>query len=107
MIIGLVNPFLQNQEYANLGGRVAFICKFVCDYELSSADGALGVISIAFVYLFVPELKNKPIYDINWLYVNKIPIRQMKHYKVPEAMSHVIEHEDSKSSEIRLEEVVV
>ena len=27
MIVGLVNPYLQDKDHGNLGGRVAFICK--------------------------------------------------------------------------------
>lgn len=108
MIVGLVNPYLQDKDHGNLGGRVAFICKLIerrlC---LLVPDGAFGVFGVIYVYFFVPELKNKPIYDINWLYVNGISPRQMKHYIVPQEASDQIVEDDGKGSEIRLENRMV
>lgn len=33
MVVGLVNPFLQDAEHGNLGGRVAFICESITAEE--------------------------------------------------------------------------
>jgi len=108
MIVGLVNPYLQDKDHGNLGGRVAFICKHTSPGVRSFvADGAFGVFGIIFVYFFVPELKNKPIYDINWLYVNRIPTRQMKHYIVPQEQNTQTVEDDGKGAEIQLEETMV
>lgn len=60
-----------------------------------------------FIYFFVPELKNKPIYDINWLYVNKVPPRQMKHYIVPQEQVIQSVDEDNKGDESQLEHAIV
>lgn len=30
MLVGLLNPYMQNAEYGNLGGKVGFVCKYPC-----------------------------------------------------------------------------
>lgn len=74
--------------------------------KLIITDGAFGVLGVVFVYFLVPELKNKPIYDINWLFVNRIPPRKMKHYAVPQPQTTPDDTEE-KGSDVQLEHMSV
>ena len=40
MIVGLVNPYLQDKDHGNLGGRVAFICKHTSPESAHSSQMA-------------------------------------------------------------------
>ncbi|KAL8279447.1 hypothetical protein RQP46_008259 [Phenoliferia psychrophenolica] len=68
MIIGFVNPYMQNPEYGNLGGKVGFIY------------GGMSVVSIVFCYCFVPELKGRTLEEVDWMFQKGVPLRQMSTY---------------------------
>ena len=62
LVIVFVNPFTQ----ADIGGRVAFIY------------GALSVGPFAFAWLFVPEMKQRTLEQIDEMFQDGVPIRSFK-----------------------------
>jgi hypothetical protein len=44
-IVGLVNPYMQNAEYGNLGGKVGFVCESCSFAPTSRASLAPGILS--------------------------------------------------------------
>lgn len=64
-------PYLINADYANLGSKVGFIF------------GSIMVLSMFFVYFFVPECKDKSLEQIDYLFQNGTRLRDFG--KVPAA----------------------
>ncbi|CAG8281982.1 unnamed protein product [Penicillium salamii] len=62
LVIVFVNPFTQDQ----IGGRVAFIY------------GALSVLSCVFTWVFVPEVKQRSLEQIDEMFLDKVPTRAFK-----------------------------
>lgn len=67
LLVSYINPFVQN-EPGNLGGLVGFIY------------GAFSLISIFFVYFFVPELKGRSLEELDELFNNHVPARKFGSY---------------------------
>lgn len=64
-------PYLINADYANLGSKVGFIF------------GSIMVVSIIFVYFFVPECKDKSLEQVDFLFSRGTRVRDFG--KVPAA----------------------
>lgn len=62
--INFVNPFVQ----AAIGGRVALIY------------GSFSVLSMVFVYFFVPETKGRSLEELDEMFQRKLPTRQFRKY---------------------------
>ncbi|ORY61060.1 general substrate transporter [Leucosporidium creatinivorum] len=69
-IIGLVNPYMQNAEYGNLGGKVGFVY------------GTVSILAIVFCYIWVPELKGRSLEEVDWMFAHGVPVRKMATYKM-------------------------
>jgi hypothetical protein len=67
LLVSYINPFVQN-EPGNLGGKVGFIY------------GSFSLISIPFVYFFVPELKGRSLEELDELFNNHVPARKFSSY---------------------------
>lgn len=93
-IIIFVSPYLQRPEHAGLGGKIGYICRqrggsgqsppltdAICSSQ--SSDGSFSIVSFVFVFFLVPELKGRPLPEIDWLFNHHVPIRAMKGYEVP------------------------
>lgn len=70
-IIIFVSPYLQRPEHAGLGGKIGYIY------------GSFSIVSFVFVFFLVPELKGRPLPEIDWLFNHHVPVRAMKGYEVP------------------------
>ncbi|CAI7604035.1 unnamed protein product [Penicillium viridicatum] len=62
LVIVFVNPFTQ----ADIGGRVAFIY------------GALSLLSFLFAWVFVPEVRQRSLEQIDEMFFDKVPTRAFK-----------------------------
>lgn len=71
MLVGLVNPYMQNAEYGDLGGKVGFVY------------GAISVSAIIWCYFFIPELKGKSLEEIDFMFDVQVPYRKMGAFVVP------------------------
>ncbi|KAJ9121288.1 hypothetical protein QFC24_004624 [Naganishia onofrii] len=68
MLVGLLNPYMQNAEYGNLGGKVGFVY------------GSVSVAAIFFCWAFLPELKGRSLEQIDYLFEAGVPLRKMGTY---------------------------
>ena len=59
-------PYLINAQYANLGGKLGYIY------------GVINVITVAMVYLFIPELKGRTLEEVDQLFASGAPLRKFK-----------------------------
>lgn len=59
-------PYLVFPDRVGLGSKVGFIFAALC------------VLSFIFVFFCVPECKGKTLEQVDWLFVNKVPIRDFK-----------------------------
>ena len=92
-IIIFVSPYLQRPEHAALGGKIGYICKqrgrptrFPLRTDAMASrllDGSFSIVSFVFVFFLVPELKGRPLPEIDWLFNHHVPVRAMKGYEVP------------------------
>ncbi|EXJ80884.1 hypothetical protein A1O3_07172 [Capronia epimyces CBS 606.96] len=57
-------PYLLYAPYANLGSKVGFIF------------GSIATCALIFSYLCIPELKNRTLEEVDWLFVQGTPIRK-------------------------------
>lgn len=69
LLITSVSPYLQNPGYGNLGSKIGFIW------------GSFSVITVAWVYWTVPEMKGFSLEQLDHLYAQDVPTRQFKRYK--------------------------
>ncbi|KAM0545822.1 hypothetical protein ACHAPJ_011149 [Fusarium lateritium] len=60
-------PYLINAKYANLGAKLGFIY------------GAINFIMVVLVYLFIPELKNRTLEEVDQLFASGAPLRKFGH----------------------------
>lgn len=56
-------PYLVFDDHAGLGSKVGFIF------------GAIAVLALVFVYFCVPECKGKTLEQVDWLFNNKVGMR--------------------------------
>lgn len=68
LLVSYINPFVQN-EPGNLGARVGFVY------------GSFSLLSIFFVYFFVPELSNRSLEELDELFEAKVPAWRFKQYQ--------------------------
>ncbi|KAH8664736.1 general substrate transporter [Xylariales sp. PMI_506] len=69
LLIASVSPYLQDEGYGNLGGKIGFIW------------GAFSVITVVWVYFVVPEMKGFSLEQLDFLYANNTATRKFKQYK--------------------------
>ncbi|KAI1846170.1 hypothetical protein JX266_007695 [Neoarthrinium moseri] len=69
LLITYINPFIQN-EPGNLGTRVGMIY------------GSISLLSMAFVFLFVPEMKYKSLEELDQLFHANIPAWRSHHFVI-------------------------
>ncbi|KAK7036771.1 hypothetical protein VNI00_011437 [Paramarasmius palmivorus] len=70
LISNLLTPYIQDAQYGDLQGRIGFVwCGF-------------GVISFFFCYFLVPELRNRPLEELDILFNEGVPARKFSTYKV-------------------------
>ena len=62
MVIGFVNPYIQNKGYGDLGGYVGFVY------------GSFSLISVIFTVFYVPEMKNRSLEELDELFEKKISV---------------------------------
>ncbi|KAF2638876.1 general substrate transporter [Massarina eburnea CBS 473.64] len=68
LLITSVSPYIQNEGYGDLGGRIGFIW------------GAFSFVTTAWVFFTVPEMKGFSIEQLDFLYNNKVPTLKFKGY---------------------------
>jgi MFS transporter, SP family, sugar:H+ symporter len=61
-----MTPYLINESYANLGGKVGFIY------------GSTTVMMIVLTYLFIPELKGRTLEEVDQLFASGITLRSFR-----------------------------
>jgi hypothetical protein len=65
-VVSFSIPYLVFPDRAGLGSRVGFIFAALC------------ILAFVFVFFCVPECKGKTLEQVDWLFVNKVPIRDFK-----------------------------
>lgn len=66
-------PYLINDQYAGLGGKVGFVYGSICAAMFVAA------------YLFIPELKNRSLEEVDQLFASKTPMRKFGKVKTQTA----------------------
>ncbi|KAF2710049.1 general substrate transporter [Pleomassaria siparia CBS 279.74] len=69
LLITSVSPYIQNKGYGDLGGKIGFIW------------GAFSLVTVAWVFFTVPEMKGFSIEQLDYLYNNKVPTLRFKGYR--------------------------
>jgi hypothetical protein len=63
-------PYMVNPNEANLKGKVGFVF------------GGLAMIGTVGSFFYVPELKGRTFYEIDTMFFNRVPPREMGNYVV-------------------------
>lgn len=94
IVIQYVNPYVQNQEYANLGSKVGFIF------------GSVSVLSMVWVFFFLPELKGRSLEELDEMFEQKVPTLKISSYKCTGIGAQVtrIEHSIATGAELNEED---
>ncbi|CAG9980926.1 unnamed protein product [Clonostachys byssicola] len=69
LMITSVSPYIQNEDYGNLGGRIGFIWS------------SFSFFTVIWVFFFLPEMKGFSLEQLDFLFANKTPTRKFKSYK--------------------------
>lgn len=69
-IVAFTLPYLLDSEYAGLQSKVGFIY------------GSFSVLSIIFVFFFVPECKGRTLEEIHIMFERSVPIRDFQKYRI-------------------------
>lgn len=75
-------PYLINEKYANLGGRVGYIY------------GAASFAMVAATYFWIPELKGRTLEEVDQMFSSSVPLRKygkLHTRSAEEVYSHQIE----------------
>lgn len=67
--VSFTAPYLLYAPYADLGPRIGFIY------------GSLTVCSLVFVFFCIPECRRLSLEEIDWLFLQKTPIRTFNKHK--------------------------
>lgn len=70
IIMGTAIPYMVNPDEANLKGKVGFVF------------GGLATFATLGAFLYVPELKGRTFYEIDTMFMNRVPPRKMGSYVV-------------------------
>ncbi|ORY27083.1 general substrate transporter [Naematelia encephala] len=68
LAVGFIVPYIQNAEYGDLGGKIAFLWM------------GFSIISGVFVYFFLPELKGRTLEELDYMFEARIPTRQFRKF---------------------------
>ncbi|WAO96199.1 MFS domain-containing protein [Fusarium falciforme] len=63
-------PYLPNSDYAGLGGKVGFIYGSIC------------FVMTVVAFLFVPEMKDRTLEEVDKLFEMKVPLRKVKQTRI-------------------------
>lgn len=69
MMWSFVLPYLFNPDKANLGAKVSFIF------------GGLAILSLVFLWVYLPETAKRTYEELDEMFVKKVPARKFKGYK--------------------------
>ncbi|PVH99937.1 general substrate transporter [Periconia macrospinosa] len=86
LLITSVSPYLQNEGYGNLGGRIGFIWS------------AFSFVTVAWVFFIVPEMKGFSIEQLDFLYNNNVATRQFKGYHFDSEMGIAVDSDSEQVS---------
>ncbi|KAK8843942.1 hypothetical protein IAR55_006734 [Kwoniella newhampshirensis] len=75
LIVVFVSPYLQHAEYAGLGGKIAFVWM------------GFSIISGIWVFFMVPELKNRSLEELDYMFEARVPIRKFKSFDTTELLA--------------------
>ncbi|KAJ4321899.1 hypothetical protein N0V84_005065 [Fusarium piperis] len=75
MMWSFVLPFMFNPDKANMGAKVGFVF------------GGLAVLSLVFLWLYLPETANRTYEELDEMFTKNVPARKFKQYK-PDAQAH-------------------
>jgi hypothetical protein len=78
-VFSFSTPYLLNAPYANLHSKVGFIF------------GSMAVLSLAFAYFCVPEMKGRSLEEINQMFQDGVPIRKFGSYDASAALAAAAE----------------
>jgi hypothetical protein len=82
MLVGLLNPYMQNPEYGNLGGKVGFVY------------GSISVAAIFFCWAFLPELKGRSLEQIDYMFEHGVPLRKMGTYVFDDTLPQTAQYRE-------------
>ena len=68
LLVTYINPFMQDERYGNLQGRVGFVY------------GSISVLAVIWVQFFLPELKGRRLEEIDELFEKNVSTRRFRSY---------------------------
>ncbi|EEU36267.1 uncharacterized protein NECHADRAFT_87154 [Fusarium vanettenii 77-13-4] len=85
-------PYLLNSDYAGLGGKVGFIYGSIC------------FVMTVVAFLFVPEMKDRTLEEVDKLFEMKVPLRKFKQTRIevldPDVKEAVLHGGDAKGASV-------
>lgn len=82
LIVTFIVPYIQNAEYANLGGKIAFIWM------------GFSIISGFYAFFMVPELKGRSLEELDYMFEARIGTLKFKKYDTSDMLAQKrVEHE--------------
>ncbi|KAL1858883.1 hypothetical protein VTK73DRAFT_7741 [Phialemonium thermophilum] len=92
--VGFSAPYLLNPPYAALHMQIGWVF------------APVGFCALLFVFFFVPECRGKSMEEVDWLFHNRVPIRQFESTEVPDlvdAHTAKVLDEDGKEPAVHVE----
>lgn len=69
VIVTFVSPYLQNEGYGNLQGKIGFIW------------GSFSLVSALWAFLFLPELKGRSLEELDELFEKRVSVLKFGKYR--------------------------
>ncbi|KAJ5419425.1 uncharacterized protein N7487_002975 [Penicillium crustosum] len=71
LLVASVSPYLQDEAYGNLGGKIGFIW------------GTFSIIAVIWTFFTVPEMKGFSLEELDHLFNRQVPTLRFKRYQFP------------------------
>ncbi|KAJ4204166.1 hypothetical protein NW759_015003 [Fusarium solani] len=93
LIVSFTIPYIQNAEYGNLGGKIAFVWM------------GFSIVSGIYTYFMLPELKNRSLEELDYMFETGISTRKFKGFDAAELLAQKrLEHGTGKpEADVELE----
>jgi MFS transporter, SP family, sugar:H+ symporter len=82
VLVTFINPFMQDEGYGNLGGRVGFIY------------GSFSVAAAVWCFFWLPETASRSLEEIDELFENKVSVFKFRSYQTSGFGAQIAEVED-------------
>jgi Na+/melibiose symporter-like transporter len=85
LLVTYINPFMQDERYGNLQGKVGFVY------------GSMSVLAVIWVQFFLPELKERSLEEIDELFEKNVSTKRFRSYQAKSWEPHFRQTEPSKA----------